>query len=121
MPPPSTIKDIQPPDQITPIAAKGFLAGAARFGAISILAHFALNRIHPVYRGLTLQFKVFIQLSAMMLGGCIFAEKRVSEYNDAVRMRRRALQRSAHAWNEEQEIRARVGAESEAERAARRR
>ncbi|RMD41205.1 hypothetical protein DV735_g3887, partial [Chaetothyriales sp. CBS 134920] len=119
MPPPSTVRDIEPPAQITPIAVKGFLAGAGRFGAISMLAHLALNRTHPIYRGLTIQFKVFIQISAMMLGGYIFAEKRVAEYNDAVRTRRRALARSALAWNEEQEIRARVGAEAEAERAAR--
>ena len=53
----------------------------------------------------------------MTLGGCIFAEKRVTEYNDMVRRRNRALSRSARAWNEEQEIRARIEAEAE-ERAA---
>jgi hypothetical protein len=42
----------------------------------------------------------------MILGGCIFAEKRVSEFNDAVRRRNRALERSARVWNEEQEMRA---------------
>jgi hypothetical protein len=42
----------------------------------------------------------------MTLGGCIFAEKRVSEFNDAVRRRNRALDRSARVWNEEQEMRA---------------
>ena len=55
---------------------------------------------------MTVQFKVFIQISAMMLGGCIFAEKRVSEFNDAVRRRNIALERSARVWNEEQEMRA---------------
>jgi hypothetical protein len=117
MPPPSTVKDIQPPQALTPIAAKGFLVGAARFGCISILAHLALTRIHPVYRGLTVQFKAFIQLSALTLGGCIFAEKRVSEYNDMVRWRNRSLQRSQRAWHEEQEIKARIEAEFEREAA----
>lgn len=42
----------------------------------------------------------------MTLGGCIFAEKRVSEFNDSVRRRNRALERSRRAWGEEQEIRA---------------
>jgi hypothetical protein len=42
----------------------------------------------------------------MILGGCIFAEKRVSEFNDAVRRRNRALERNARVWNEEQEMRA---------------
>jgi len=76
-----------------------------QFGSISVLSHLLLNR-HPVYHGLTVQFKVFIQMSAMILGGCIFAEKRVSEYNDMVRLRNRALERSNRAWNEEQEMRA---------------
>jgi hypothetical protein len=41
----------------------------------------------------------------MTLGGCIFAEKRVSEFNDSVRRRNRALERARQAWSEEAEIR----------------
>ena len=108
MPPPSTVKDIQPPEALSSIAARGFAVGVARFGCISLIAHILLSRIHPVYRGLTVQFKVFIQLSAVTLGGCIFAEKRVTEYNDYIRRRNRALNRSVRAWSEEQEIRARA-------------
>lgn len=63
-----------------------------------------LHSVHPLYRNLTLQFKVSIQLASMTLGGCIFAEKRVSEYNDMVRRRNRALDRSQRAWSEEQEM-----------------
>ncbi|KIW56674.1 hypothetical protein PV05_05314 [Exophiala xenobiotica] len=103
MPPPSNVKDIAPPEHLTSLAAGGFASGALRFGSISLLSHFLLLR-HPVYRGLTVQFKVFLQISAMTLGGCIFAEKRVTEYNDAVRRRNRALERSRRAWSEEQEI-----------------
>jgi hypothetical protein len=114
MPPPASAqKQIQPPQALTPIAARGFAVGAARFGCISLIAHILLSRIHPVYRRLTVQFKVFIQLSSMTLGGCIFAEKRVTEYNDFVRRRNRAMDRSMRAWNEEQEIRARVDAQRE--------
>lgn len=108
MPPPSNVTNIAPPEALTPVAAQGFASGAFRFGSISILSHIALNNFTPVYRGLTVQFKVFIQLSAMTLGGCIFAEKRVSEYNDMIRRRNRALERSARAWSEEQELRERV-------------
>ena len=109
MPPPSSAqKDNQPPAALTAIAARGFAVGAARFGCISLVAHILLSRIHPVYRGLTVQFKTFIQLSTMTLGGCIFAEKRVTEYNDYIRRRNRSLDRSARAWNEELEIRYRV-------------
>lgn len=114
MPPPSNVTNIAPPDAITPIAAQGFASGALRFGSISLLSHLALVRLNPIYRGLTVQFKVFIQLSAMTLGGCIFAEKRVSEYNDMVRRRNRALERSQRAWSEERELRERIEQENAA-------
>ena len=67
-----------------------------------------------MYRGLTVQFKVFIQLSAMTLGGCIFAEKKVSEYNDMVRRRNRSFERNQRIWNEEAEIRAGIELEEAA-------
>ena len=105
MPPPSYVTDIAPPKAITPIAAQGFANGALRFGIISFATHFVLNRYTPVYRGLTIQFKVFIQLSAMTLGGCIFAERAVGGFNEEVRKRRRSLARSQRVWEEEEEIR----------------
>ncbi|PGG99552.1 hypothetical protein AJ79_08489 [Helicocarpus griseus UAMH5409] len=43
-----------------------------------------------VYRGLTPQFKVFLQLSAMTLGGCIWAERRVNEFLEVTRRVKRA-------------------------------
>lgn len=43
-----------------------------------------------VYRGVTPQFKVFLQIAAMTLGGCIWAESRVTEYIDFVRNVKRA-------------------------------
>lgn len=43
-----------------------------------------------VYRGLTPQFKVFLQIAVMTLGGCVWAEKRVGEYLNALRKVRRA-------------------------------
>lgn len=108
MPPPSEVKDIAPPQALNAVARHGFASGVLRFGTISLISHFLLNYKpgHPVYRGLTVQFKVFIQISAMTLGGCIFAEKSVTEFNDNVRRRNRALDRSRRAWNEEAEIRA---------------
>ena len=116
MPPPSSAPNIEPPSDLTAIAAEGFLNGALRFGAITFASHILLTRVVPnaIYKGLTLQFKTFIQLSSMTLGGCIFAERRVTDYNDMVRRRNRALSRSARAWGEEQEIRARVDAERQA-------
>jgi hypothetical protein len=43
-----------------------------------------------VYRGLTPQFKVFLQIAAMTLGGCIWAERRVNEYIEVMRRVKRA-------------------------------
>ena len=105
MPPPSHVRDIAPPAALTPVAASGFAQGALRFGIISFTTHFVLNRYTPLYRGLTVQFKVFIQISAMLLGGCIFAERAVGAFNDDVRRRRRSLARSQRAWEEESEFR----------------
>jgi hypothetical protein len=113
MPPPASTSNsasgappILPPTQVTTEATRGFISGALRFTSISILAHILLQSIHPVYRGLTLQFKVSLQLSAATLGGCIFAEQRVSDYNNMVRRQQRALDRSRRAWSEEMEMRA---------------
>ncbi|KAH8431279.1 uncharacterized protein LDX57_008941 [Aspergillus melleus] len=144
MPPPSSQKgDIEPPEEITSEAVRGFLTGAFRFGSVSILAHMIMILPHPfkfspsatppapsqtqshhpsprpspfskeflqnrlfhrplegfsdwlspasrVYRGLTPQFKVFLQIAAMTLGGCIWAERRVSEYINVIRKVKRA-------------------------------
>jgi hypothetical protein len=53
-----------------------------------------------VYRGLTPQFKVFLQIAVMTLGGCVWAEKRVTEYLDVLRRARRA-ERNINARNSE--------------------
>ncbi|KAJ5475914.1 hypothetical protein N7475_001643 [Penicillium sp. IBT 31633x] len=139
MPPPSNQRgEIEPPDEISWIAAQGFMTGVFRFGSVSILAHMILALPHPfvfsapgspahptqsrprpsiftrdylrsrlfhrplegfsswvspgsrVYRGLTPQYKVFLQVAAMTLGGCIWQEKRVTEYIELVRRLKRA-------------------------------
>lgn len=38
-----------------------------------------------VYQGLTPQFKVFLHMSVMILGGVVWAERRVTEYIDFMR------------------------------------
>ncbi|PYH98871.1 hypothetical protein BO71DRAFT_13256 [Aspergillus ellipticus CBS 707.79] len=144
MPPPSYQKaDVEPPEEITSEAVRGFLMGAFRFGSVSILAHMIMILPHPfkfsspsaapipaqppsgasprrqspfskdyirsrlfyrplegfsewlspasrIYRGLTPQFKVFLQIAAMTLGGCIWAERRVNDYIHFVRRVKRA-------------------------------
>ena len=34
----------------------------------------------PIYRGLTIQFKVFLQMSGMTMGGMIEADRRLRAY-----------------------------------------
>ncbi|KAL1954766.1 hypothetical protein VTO42DRAFT_714 [Malbranchea cinnamomea] len=46
-----------------------------------------------VYRGLTPQFKVFLQIAAMTLGGCVWAERRLHEYAELMRRVKRAERR----------------------------
>ncbi|CRG88826.1 hypothetical protein PISL3812_05861 [Talaromyces islandicus] len=148
MPPPANVRaQVEPPEQITNEAVKGFATGALRFGSMSILAHLILVLPHPftfdhasapattntthtkestphkksvlsargvrqhlfyrplaslseslgptsrIYRGLTPQFKVFLHIAVMTLGGSIWAEKRVGEYMDMLRKKRRAERR----------------------------
>lgn len=49
-----------------------------------------LSPASRVYRGVTPQFKVFLQIAAMTLGGCIWAERRVTEYIELMRNIKRA-------------------------------
>ncbi|EAW08651.1 uncharacterized protein ACLA_095840 [Aspergillus clavatus NRRL 1] len=49
-----------------------------------------LSPTSRVYRGLTPQFKVFLQIAAMTLGGCIWAERRVNDYIEFMRKVKRA-------------------------------
>lgn len=54
-----------------------------------------LSPASRVYRGLTPQFKVFLQIAAMTLGGCVYAERRVDQYIKLVRKIKRAERRQA--------------------------
>lgn len=53
----------------------------------------------PVYRGLTFQFKVFIQMSGMVLGGYLEADKRVRLFEHRVRLQKRA-ERDHAVWRQ---------------------
>jgi len=79
---------------------QGFLGGmngAARWGIYSAILAGAGYYFSPVYRGLTVQFKVYLQMSGMTIGGCIEAERRVREYEKRA-MRMRKIRRDAEVW-----------------------
>ncbi|UKZ83447.1 hypothetical protein TrVFT333_011256 [Trichoderma virens FT-333] len=58
----------------------------------------------PVYRKTTVQFKVYVQMSAMVLGGMIEADQRLRQYEAHVRAQRRWLREKAKWDRYEQEV-----------------
>ncbi|KAI1171930.1 hypothetical protein F4777DRAFT_26441 [Nemania sp. FL0916] len=68
-------------------AAKGAGVGAVKWGAASAVLGGLGWAMSPVYRGLTIQFKVYIHMSMMILGGMIEADSRVRRYEHNMRLR----------------------------------
>ncbi|KAL8957100.1 MAG: hypothetical protein Q9193_005541 [Seirophora villosa] len=61
-------------------ALRGAAVGAAKYGIASLVLAVVGTFVSPVYRNLTIQFKVFIQMSGMTLGGWIEADRRLRGY-----------------------------------------
>lgn len=83
---PPTNPDSQPRRQ-SPIS-KEYVRSRFFYRPLEGLSDF-LSPTARIYRGLTPQFKVFLQIAAMTLGGWVWAEKRVMEYNDFLRKTKR--------------------------------
>lgn len=106
-------------------ASKGGLVGAAKWGAVTgavgALAYFT----SPLYRSMTIQFKVyvqasdvlvhvtrsiahtacrFLQMSGMVLGGMVEAELRLQEFEAQMRLRRKVMAEQARWKHYEQEL-----------------
>ncbi|KAK4981970.1 hypothetical protein LTR66_009569 [Elasticomyces elasticus] len=79
------------------IAARGAVYGAATWGVYSALLAGAGYALSPIYRGLTIQFKVFLQMSGMTLGSMIEADRRLRAHEVMVRRHRR-IARDAEVW-----------------------
>ncbi|KAI1437271.1 hypothetical protein GGR50DRAFT_93410 [Xylaria sp. CBS 124048] len=69
-------------------ALRGAGYGAMKWGAAFAFLGGLGYVMSPVYRGLTVQFKVYIQMSGMILGGMIDADSSVRRYEQQVRMQR---------------------------------
>lgn len=80
-------------------AAKGAVIGATKWGVGTAIFGAAMWGFSPIYRGLTFQFRVFIQMSGMILGGCLDADRRLREYEAKVRVRKR-LGMDQTAWEQ---------------------
>ncbi|RKF54099.1 hypothetical protein GcC1_214010 [Golovinomyces cichoracearum] len=77
---------------------RGAVIGAIKWGFGAALLGGAGYFMSPIYRGLTIQFKVFLQMSGMILGGCLEADHRIREYEAKVRVHKRMIRDQA-LWN----------------------
>ncbi|KAI9741911.1 MAG: hypothetical protein M1834_000300 [Cirrosporium novae-zelandiae] len=80
-------------------AVRGGLIGVAKAGCVALVAHTAGMAYSPIYRGLTVQFKVFLSMSVLILGGSIAADTRLKEYEHFVRRQKR-LERDGRVLRE---------------------
>ncbi|KAF2639033.1 hypothetical protein P280DRAFT_499800 [Massarina eburnea CBS 473.64] len=78
-------------------AARGASWGALKWGAFSAVAGGVAYAMSPIYRSLTIQFKVYIQMSGMILGGMIEADNRIRAYEHMIRHQKR-LARDMEVW-----------------------
>jgi len=85
-------------------AGRGAVIGAAKWGAAAAILGVAGYSISPIYRGLTIQFKVFLQMSGMILGSCLEADHRIRMYEAKVRMEKRMMRDRAVWEHYEQEF-----------------
>ncbi|CAK7263160.1 hypothetical protein SEPCBS57363_000426 [Sporothrix epigloea] len=76
-------------------AVHGAVYGAIKYGVASALLGGIGHAMSPIYRGLTIQFKVYLQMSGMVLGGMIEADNRLRQYEAAVRQQRRIARHQA--------------------------
>ncbi|CAG8962056.1 hypothetical protein HYALB_00010249 [Hymenoscyphus albidus] len=76
---------------------RGAVIGAAKWGVVFGGLGGLGYAMSPIYRGLTIQFKVFIQMSGMIMGACLEADRRIREFEVRVRMQKRIM-RDRAAW-----------------------
>ncbi|KAL2207454.1 hypothetical protein CC79DRAFT_1396954 [Sarocladium strictum] len=72
-------------------ASKGGLVGAAKMGVVTAILGAVGFGMSPLYRGTTIQFKVYLQMSGMVLGGMVAAEHRLQEFEAQMRYKRRMI------------------------------
>ncbi|KAI2643236.1 hypothetical protein GGS21DRAFT_495401 [Xylaria nigripes] len=80
-------------------ALRGAGYGAMRWGAAFACLAGLGYAMSPVYRGLTVQFKVYVQMSGMILGGMIEAESSMHRFEQHMRMQR-MIARDRAMWGD---------------------
>ncbi|PNS15545.1 hypothetical protein CAC42_804 [Sphaceloma murrayae] len=84
-------------DEAVWVAARGAATGAAKWGLFGAVAAGLGYAVSPVYRGLTIQFKAFLQMSAMTFGSIIEADRRLIQHEVYVRQQKK-IARDAEVW-----------------------
>ncbi|KAK6086248.1 hypothetical protein SCUP234_02461 [Seiridium cupressi] len=79
-------------------AVRGAGLGAIKWGFASAILSGLGYAVSPVYRGLTIQFKVYLQMSGMILGGMLEADGAVRQYEARLRMQKR-IARDRAMWD----------------------
>ncbi|KAI1340940.1 hypothetical protein F5Y15DRAFT_36670 [Xylariaceae sp. FL0016] len=97
-------------------ATQGAGYGALKWGAASAILGGIGYMYSPLYRGLTLQFKVYLQMSGMIVGSMIEADSRMRQYEYQVRMQRRIARDRAVWQSYEEEFREMEAEKKEAEK-----
>ncbi|KAI1367484.1 hypothetical protein F5Y08DRAFT_67912 [Xylaria arbuscula] len=69
-------------------AVKGAGYGALKWGLAGAILGGMGYAMSPIYRGLTIQFKVYIQMSSMILGGMIEADNGMRRFEHQIRVQR---------------------------------
>ncbi|KAK4032734.1 hypothetical protein C8A01DRAFT_20238 [Parachaetomium inaequale] len=77
-------------------ASRGAVTGALKWGLATAVLGGIGYAVSPVYRGLTIQFKVYLQMSGMVLGSMIEADSRLRQYEARVRVQRRVARDQAY-------------------------
>ncbi|OAA60448.1 hypothetical protein SPI_05572 [Niveomyces insectorum RCEF 264] len=76
-------------------ATRGAGVGALKYGAAMAVLAAVGQKTSPLYRGLTIQFKVYIQMSGMVLGSMIEADHQLRVYEAELRQQRRIMRHQA--------------------------
>ncbi|KAL2266310.1 hypothetical protein VTJ83DRAFT_5662 [Remersonia thermophila] len=77
-------------------ASRGAVYGAVKWGIASAILGGIGYAVSPVYRGLTIQFKVYLQMSGMVLGSMMEADARLRAFEERIRVQKRLAREQAY-------------------------
>ncbi|KAI1123296.1 hypothetical protein F5Y10DRAFT_55707 [Nemania abortiva] len=96
---PRSALDTEEAKQAQMEALRGAGSGALKWGAAAAFLGGLGYAMSPIYRGLTVQFKVYLQMSSMILGGMIGADSRMRRYEQHIRTQR-MIARDMAMWQD---------------------